>query len=222
MEDWAASSRFRESVQFICVCIESARVAQAFSHMFGLSNALNSYIPSPQYMPVGYGQLGCSGFIVSDTSGRFISRKTKAYLQYGLEAFGDVERLLEAELARMANSKTEKENDTKTGASEFSSPSSSTITKIESPSSVGNSSVDSEHEECTEAINLLLQNPSSVVHLETALSILERHFKHEEEIMKQHGGDSGGAFSALTTHSQDHERILDIGRTALKSCTSSC
>ena len=45
-------------------------------------------------MPVGYGQLGCSGFIVSDTSGCFVSRKTQAYLQYGDAAFDYVESLL--------------------------------------------------------------------------------------------------------------------------------
>lgn len=45
-------------------------------------------------MPVGYGQLGCSGFIVSDTDGCFVSRKTQAYLQYGDDAFNHVESLI--------------------------------------------------------------------------------------------------------------------------------
>ena len=41
-----------------------------------------------------FGQLGCSGFIVSDRDGCFVSRKTKAYLQYGDAAFSHVEELL--------------------------------------------------------------------------------------------------------------------------------
>ena len=45
-------------------------------------------------MPVGYGQLGCSGFIVVDKKGNFVSRKTRAYLQYGEDAFEHVEELL--------------------------------------------------------------------------------------------------------------------------------
>ncbi len=46
-------------------------------------------------MPVGYGQLGCSGFIVSDKDGCFVSRKTIAYLDYGEEAFRFVEKILD-------------------------------------------------------------------------------------------------------------------------------
>ena len=86
------------TVQFLCVCVESPQVAIMFHHMFGFDAApdlINCYIPSRHYMPVGYGQLGCSGFIVSDAEGYFVSRKTKAYLQYGEDAFGHVEHMLE-------------------------------------------------------------------------------------------------------------------------------
>ena len=34
--------------------------------------------------------MGCSGFIISDESGYFVSRKTRAYLQYGELAFNHV------------------------------------------------------------------------------------------------------------------------------------
>jgi len=46
-------------------------------------------------MPVGYGQLGCSGFVISDKQGNFVSRKTRAYLQYDTRAFAHVEAILE-------------------------------------------------------------------------------------------------------------------------------
>jgi hypothetical protein len=53
-----------------------------FDSMFGFEHALNCFIPSRAYMPQGYGQLGCSGFVVSDGDGNFVSRKTAAFLQY--------------------------------------------------------------------------------------------------------------------------------------------
>eukprot|EP00957_Ditylum_brightwellii_P186050 14165294-Ditylum_brightwellii.AAC.1 len=56
---------------------------------------VNCHIPSRRYFPVGYGQLGCSGFVVVDERGCFVSRKTMAYLQYGEAAFTYVENLLE-------------------------------------------------------------------------------------------------------------------------------
>uniref|UniRef100_A0A6U9ZBN9 Hemerythrin-like domain-containing protein n=1 Tax=Pseudo-nitzschia australis TaxID=44445 RepID=A0A6U9ZBN9_9STRA len=95
MQKWAATI---PSVQFACVCVESAQVAAAFHRMFRFDEApllVNCYIPSRNYMPVGYGQLGCSGFVVSDAKGNFVSRKTMAYLQHGERAFGFVESLLE-------------------------------------------------------------------------------------------------------------------------------
>ena len=62
--------------------------------MFNFQKVINGYIPSRGYMPRGYGQLGCSGFIVSDREGCFVSRKTAAYLDIGDAAFEYVESLL--------------------------------------------------------------------------------------------------------------------------------
>jgi hypothetical protein len=92
MEAWA---RIMPQVQFLCVCVESKEVAIAFHRWFRFEHVVNGYIPSRGYMPVGYGQLGCSGFIVSDKDGYFVSKKTSAYLQYGDDAFEHVEQLLE-------------------------------------------------------------------------------------------------------------------------------
>lgn len=91
MEHWAKAI---PAVQFLCVCVESKRIALAFHNMFRFQKVINSYIPSRDYMPVGFGQLGCSGFIVSDKDGNFVSRKTRAYLQYGDAAFQHVESIL--------------------------------------------------------------------------------------------------------------------------------
>ena len=75
MEAWA---RKMPQVQFLCVCVESKEVAIAFHCMFRFEHMVNGYIPSRGYMPVGYGQLGCSGFIVSNKDGYFVSKKTSA------------------------------------------------------------------------------------------------------------------------------------------------
>ena len=92
MESWA--QRHGDVVRFLCVCVDALGVAKMFDRMFRFEHVLNAYIPSRDYFPEGYGQLGCSGFIVADENGNFISRKTKAYLDVGEEAFLDVERLL--------------------------------------------------------------------------------------------------------------------------------
>jgi Hemerythrin HHE cation binding domain len=67
----------------------------SFGRMFQFQHVLNGYIPGRAYMPVGYGQLGCSGFVISDRQGCFVSRKTNAFLTYGESAFHDVERILD-------------------------------------------------------------------------------------------------------------------------------
>lgn len=94
MEQWAAQPRYLGVVQFLCVCVDGREVALEFGRMFQFQHVVNAYIAGRAYMPVGYGQLGCSGFVISDRQGCFISRKTNAFLTYGNAAFRDVERIL--------------------------------------------------------------------------------------------------------------------------------
>jgi len=77
-------------------------VARQFQAEFGFERAVNCHIPGRSYMPVGYGQLGCSGFVVADRDGCFVSRRTRAYLDYGDAAFAHVEELLRAQLGEAA------------------------------------------------------------------------------------------------------------------------
>ena len=118
MRKWA-SSRWGEHVQFLELCVESQECAVKFHRLFefGLNpkpptnntttkttttgrRVVNGYIPGRDYMPVGYGQLGCSGFVISDAHGRFVTKKTSAYLQYGERAFRHVEAIIEEVLAQ--------------------------------------------------------------------------------------------------------------------------
>lgn len=225
MEAWASSQKYRDRhVQFLCVCVESpvsraVTVARAFANMFRLQTALNCYIPGRGYFPVGYGQLGCSGFIVVDAKGRFISRKTKAFLQYGEAAFSDVERLLDQELQEKTTKKQAVPEIKNTEATVNGPPTNKSIKAVECPPSTGVAVMDHEHADCTKALNSLLQNPS-MQSLTTALKVLEDHFRHEEELLLANGfgGSTASSFSPLTSHRQDHERILQIGRDVLATC----
>jgi len=206
MEVWA--SRYGKQVQFLMVCVDAAGVAIQFGKMFGLKNAVNCWIPSRGYMPVGYGQLGCSGFIVSDGQGCFVSRKTKAYLQYGDNAFLHVEQLLHQNFA--IQPWTEEERNAKTE---------DVLNPNWTLPSVGVSSMDHEHEECEEALSLLLRTQSAES-LRKALEKLTEHFQHEENLMKSSGfGRPGESFSPYANHVKDHERILDIGYFELAKLT---
>jgi len=223
MERWAKSI---PNVQFLCICVESKAVAIAFHRMFGFDKVINGYIPSRGYMPHGYGQLGCSGFIVSDGDGCFVSRKTNAYLQYEERAFRHVEMMLAnllptdptpppraiAPTCIVVPSEEKKEQ----------------RNVVEAVPSVGVDSMDEEHEECTQVFNILLRDPSSC-NMKKLYNILKEHFTHEETLMAQyseqkeseeHSTHGTSSFSALDSHKVDHERILGIAKRELERVTA--
>ena len=174
--------------------------------MFGFEKARNAFIPSRSYMPVGYGQLGCSGFIVVDAKGNFISRKTKAFLDYGEEAFQEVEDLVNKELRRYEKDDSSKNDKTNSDPPSTALPNSSRvktanhIESIDCPPKVGVAAMDEEHEECTAALNAMLKNPSRKS-LEETVQVLEKHFQHEEELLRRNGfGSVQDSFSPLFSH----------------------
>ena len=203
-------------VQFLCVCVESLGVAKMFDRMFNFQHAINCYIPSREYLPRGYGQLGCSGFIISDARGNFVSRKTRAFLQYGEIAFRHVEAILAQQLSISQAAAPQAKK-----AKHESQPTPKKDTEYLVPS-VGVESMDHEHASCAQALRDLKQNPTEA-NLRKVINELEDHFAHEESLMVQHGfGGDGGAFSALDSHIQDHVRILDIGRVELQRLKGCC
>lgn len=218
MEHWAKNI---PGAQFVCVCVESKQVAVAFHHMFDFDRVVNCYIPSRNYFPVGYGQLGCSGFIVSDKDGYFVSRKTSAFLQYGEQAFEHLEKILSNLIPLDANDEpapSSSSNDTK------STPRNG---KIELPASVGVDSMDDEHKECTDAFNKVIGNPSSC-NMQELFDTLKSHFAHEEDIMMKFAEesktesktDNSSSFSFLTSHKMDHGRILNLAEKELGRVTA--
>mmetsp|Transcript_28558 Transcript_28558/g.42629 ORF Transcript_28558/g.42629 Transcript_28558/m.42629 type:complete len:248 (+) Transcript_28558:162-905(+) len=202
MEKWAR--RYGSRVQFLMVCVDGARVAIEFGRMFDLKAVVNCYIPSRGYMPVGFGQLGCSGFIISDEKGYFVSRKTRAYLQYGELAFDHVEQILEKNcLVVPARHEVLVEEEKKVDED--------VLSKNWVMPSVGIQTMDEEHELCEGALSLMLLKPNTQT-LTKVMEALTEHFQHEEELMKQAGfGRPGEPFSPYANHVKDHERILDIG-----------
>eukprot|EP01083_Nonionella_stella_P080017 219655_1 len=223
MEAWAKKI---PQVQFLCVCVESRQVAVAFHSMFRFTKVVNGYIPSRGYMPVGYGQLGCSGFIVSDKNGCFLSKKTRAYLQFGEAAFDYVESLLAPHIVIDLTSDEEEEE--KKEQDREHNKIVDEKQKVEMPASVGVTAMDDEHQECTDAFNQVIEQPTAE-NLKHLSEVLTCHFAHEEELMRQfskkarksHSSSSNSSnnssnsnsmssFSALDSHIMDHKRILNI------------
>jgi len=218
MELWASTI---PQVQFICVCVESKQVAIMFHQMFSFKHAKNGYIPSNEYMPRGFGQLGCSGFIISDINGNFITRKLSAYLQYGENAFRNVEKILNSELHVMNNDTTTAppvaSADIDLTEEEQPSKSKSKTIIMKPPKSVGVESMDDEHVECTNSFNRVLKDPS-YENLDELYTILKMHFEHEENLIGLYSPNSSGSssFSKLTSHKMDHDRILSIAKNELE------
>lgn len=210
MEAWAKTI---PEARFICVCVESLQVAVAFHQMFRFERVVNGWIPSQQYFPVGYGQLGCSGFIVSDSQGRFVSRKTRSFLDHDEAAFRHVESLLsrlvvpkedDDDAARKRRKGGEEKKDEEKSSSETKR---NLKEKVTPPPSVGVDIMDDEHKECADRFNAVVDDPSAD-NLRRLRDALRDHFAHEEDIMSRHM--KGGAFSALDSHRADHARILAV------------
>jgi len=204
-------------------------VAEYFHRMFHFNRVVNCYIPSRNYFPEGYGQLGCSGFIVSDVEGCFVSRKTAAFLQYGEEAFRALEMML-AKLVSVEDGEEETHFKNEDGCANANvAPTSVRMNrdaavadkdgKVQVPASVGVVAMDEEHKECTDVMNLVLSEPSSC-NLEKLHGILKSHFEHEEVLMKKYFGSNGSgggvsSFSAIASHIMDHGRILKLAEAEL-------
>lgn len=203
MEHWAAFQfNKNEKLQFVCVCVDEVGVAQMFGRMF-FRKCHNAQVPSPEYYPRGFGQLGCSGFVVVDDN-KFVSKKTMSYLDYGERAFLDVEKILRERSMDVPAKEPEEKKDSSTPVAY--------LTSIQVPEATGLQDMDDEHQECTTALNILLQQPSTP-HFREALAVLEEHFGHEEAMLAaKYGMES---FSPLHSHKQDHERILNIARKEL-------
>lgn len=89
--------------------------------------------------------------------------------------------------------------------------------------SVGNEGMDAQHQECIGALKALSSN-FTVRSLQEVRQLLKEHFDEEEKLLAASGlgeGD-GGPFSALSSHSKDHDRIIRLADDALAMLSSVC
>lgn len=88
---WAG--RYGARATFVCVSCAGPGLASTFGNELELSRCVNTFA-SEMDMPT-WGQLGCSGFIVIDSSLRVVCPASSAFLEVREQAFKHVELLLD-------------------------------------------------------------------------------------------------------------------------------
>ncbi len=180
--------------------------------MFDFENVTNAFLPPEGFSRLGYGQLGCSGFVVIDNeSGCFVSKRTKAFLDYGEMAFVHVEAILAAMMEDDDNDDNDDNTDNVDNVGTI-------ITKVH-VASTGNDAMDEEHKQCTDSLNQTINKPTKQ-NLVQLYSILKSHFDHEELLMKTYFDKAplnGSTVSTSTVelHMRDHARILKVAQTEI-------
>jgi len=176
--------------------------------MIGFQNVVNCVLKTPSYRMLGFGQLGCSGFVVVNKDGRFVDTKTKAYLDYGDQAFSHVEALLFTLIEDYEDSSGSIGSLRQSSELPVSTTIESSVPHLET---IGIDSMDQEHRDCSDAMNQVMNDPSKE-NLKNLHNVVKSHFDHEEKLMNDffdHSNDSN-ALSTIRIHANDHSRILDL------------
>jgi len=94
---------------------------------------------------------------------------------------------------------------------------------VESVETVGVPSLDAEHEECIAAMNKL-SDTRTLQDLQAAYRSISAHFKNEEELLVQcgFGANQPAQFSPLTSHVEDHTRILRLIEEEIERKQNAC
>eukprot|EP00746_Dinoflagellata_sp_MGD_P021361 gnl/MRDRNA2_/MRDRNA2_149865_c0_seq1.p1 gnl/MRDRNA2_/MRDRNA2_149865_c0~~gnl/MRDRNA2_/MRDRNA2_149865_c0_seq1.p1 ORF type:complete len:270 (-),score=51.86 gnl/MRDRNA2_/MRDRNA2_149865_c0_seq1:311-1120(-) len=230
MNEWAKGSL---DCHFICICVlgdaEAKDMALEFGKQLKLTTTVNGFIDNRGDMP-RKGQLGCSGFIILDRDLNTVSACTSAFMQVRERAFKDVEKILATTMTKNGASdqvsKVPKQNGGygtggggDCGLKSCCSPPSSVpqVLSLKELPSVKVESMDAEHEECANALNVLAEQKTQDA-LRSVHTLVEAHFKHEEALLDKSGwgGDVSDAFSAKGSHFKDHNRILQKLRNELQ------
>ena len=172
MNHW--STKYNNTI-FLCICVESLDIARWFRQFTGMSmNALLDRDNLPNFRV----QLGCSGFVIIDQDGRFVTTKSKAFLDYGPNAFDDVEMLLREHTSAFGDSSHGRVTPTMNNSS-----ASGAITSLPK---VGNEDMDKEHETLIHYLKILSQEKSKNA-LKTLQLEFKEHSQHEEQLMSKIG-----------------------------------
>jgi len=215
MSAWSA--KFNHLATFLCICVDDLRVACWFRQFTGSS--MNALIDR-QNPPTFRVQLGCSGFVIIDENGNFITTKTDAFLDYGDRAFYYVEELLHENSASFRNSNSEQSHvaEEKKCTSEPNETDLDASIRKSLPV-VGHEKMDREHEIIVECLNRLAKEKSKRA-LEKVLCEFREHSENEEQLLSQLGF-IGGDLSAFKSHADDHKRIIGLMISILEKTAAS-
>jgi hemerythrin-like metal-binding protein len=108
MESWAANCDF-DHVAFFCINVDTPdeaaiKAAKEFSTNLQLDNCYTGFFHKG-YLP-SFGQLGCSGFIISKPDGLITVAKTPPYLHYRDDAFSWMQRFFQLIREQQDNGRT--------------------------------------------------------------------------------------------------------------------
>lgn len=105
---------------------------------------------------------------------------------------------------------------------EISNEADDVLDHLSKVSSVGHDGMDAQHQECIAALTGL-SSSLTVQSLQDARRLLKEHFDEEERLLTKSGfGGGGGPFSALSSHSKDHDRIISLADEALAKLSNVC
>tara|TARA_B110001452_G_C15228730_1_gene425757 strand:- start:1356 stop:2195 length:840 start_codon:yes stop_codon:yes gene_type:complete len=228
MDAWA--KRYGDSAAFICVSCAGPQLATQFGNQQRLQHCHNTWVDQDD-MPT-WGQLGCNGFIILDSSHSVVCKASRAYLEVREQAFRHVETLLSALIVEKPVPKQEDGSvdpsvggacakvrfGSKDAEEEKEEQQVSKVAKVSKVASVKVAALDDEHEQC-EAVLAKLAQQRNAAALQELLSVYEEHFAHEEALLDEHlyaAAKEATGFSAdkgaRTSHFGDHEALLNSVR----------
>jgi len=225
MDAWA--KRYGDSAAFVCVSCAGPQLATQFGNQQRLQHCHNTWVDQDD-MPT-WGQLGCNGFIILDSSHSVVCKASRAYLEVREQAFRHVETLLSALIVEKPVPKQEDGSvdpsvggacakvrfGSKDAEEEKEEEQASKVAKVSKVASVKVAALDDEHEQC-EAVLAKLAQQRNAAALQELLSVYEAHFAHEEALLDEHlyaAAKEATGFSAdkgaRTSHFGDHEALLN-------------
>jgi len=228
MDAWA--KRYGDSAAFICVSCAGPQLATQFGNQQRHHHCHNTGVDQDD-MPT-WGQLGCNGFIILDSSHSVVCKASRAYLEVREQAFRHVETLLSALIVEKPVPKQEDGSvdpsvggacakvrfGSKDAEEEKEEQQVSKVAKVSKVASVKVAALDDEHEQC-EAVLAKLAQQRNAAALQELLSVYEEHFAHEEALLDEHlyaAAKEATGFSAdkgaRTSHFGDHEALLNSVR----------
>lgn len=206
MDEWA--KRYGDSAAFICVSCAGPQLATQFGNQQRLQHCHNTWVDQDD-MPT-WGQLGCNGFIILDSSHSVVCKASRAYLEVREQAFRHVETLLSALIVEKQVPKQEdgsvdpsvggacarvrfgpqdvEEEEVDQGEKRCKSAddaAEAASVKVAKVASVKVAALDDEHERC-EAVLAKLAQQRNAASLRGLLSMYEEHFAHEEALLDEH------------------------------------